>query len=41
MLWKLLQFGFRIQLQSFEQKVENKNILRKWEHSMINNDTLP
>jgi hypothetical protein len=37
----LLQFEFRIRLQSFELKIKNKNILRKWKHSMIKNGTLP
>jgi hypothetical protein len=37
----LLQFEFQIQLQSFEQKIKNKNILRKRKHSMIGNNTLP
>jgi hypothetical protein len=43
MLWtlNLLPFKFWNQLQSFEQKIENENILRKREHSTIKNDTLP
>jgi hypothetical protein len=44
MLWKLnfiTNLEFQIQLQSFKQKIENKNIFTEAKHSSIENNTLP
>jgi hypothetical protein len=43
MLWKLnfIKILVSNSITEFEQKIENENILRKKEHSMIKKVTLP
>jgi hypothetical protein len=44
MLWKLnfiINLEFWIRLQSFNRKIENKNIFAEVKHSSIENDILP